>query len=173
MPKPVFFRTPEAFRAWLEKHHASALELWVGYYKKDSGKGGLTYKPALDEALCYGWIDGQTAPVDETWYRQRFTPRRQRSKWSQINRASVERLHGEGRLAPAGLRQMEAAKADGRWDAAYASPANMQVPPDLAAALEPQGQKPTEHCPRCSHTPPGEHIGWPVHAKINSADSDK
>jgi uncharacterized protein YdeI (YjbR/CyaY-like superfamily) len=87
-------------------------------------------------ALCYGWIDGQTAPVDETWYRQRFTPRRPRSKWSQINRASVERLHGAGRLAPAGIRQMEAAKADGRWEAAYASPKNMEVPPDLAAALE-------------------------------------
>jgi len=90
----------------------------------------------LKPALCYGWIDGQTAAVDEIWYRQRFTPRRPRSRWSQINRASVERLHAEDRLAAAGIREMEAAQRDGRWEAAYPSPRNITVPPDLEAALE-------------------------------------
>ncbi|HUF35996.1 MAG TPA: YdeI/OmpD-associated family protein [Gemmatimonadales bacterium] len=90
---------------------------------------------ALEVALCYGWIDGQAASVDETWFRQRFTPRRPRSKWSQINRAAVERLRAEGRLAPAGIRAMEAAKRDGRWEVAYAPPRTMPVPEDLRAEL--------------------------------------
>lgn len=96
----------------------------------------MNYAQALEVALCYGWIDGQVKSVDAGWYRQRFTPRRARSKWSQINRASVERLHAEGRLAPAGIREMEAAQRDGRWAAAYPSPGNMKAPEDLEAALE-------------------------------------
>jgi uncharacterized protein YdeI (YjbR/CyaY-like superfamily) len=130
------FRSKEAWEKWLKAHHEKSQGVWIEFAKKASGRASVNYKEALEVALCYGWIDGQTAAVDETWYRQRFTPRRPRSKWSQINRASVERLHAEGRLAPAGVRQMEAAKRDGRWDAAYASPRNMQVPPDLAAALQ-------------------------------------
>ncbi len=109
--------------------------MWVEFAKKASGVASVNYKEALEVALCYGWIDGQTASVDETWYRQRFTPRRRRSKWSQINRASVEWLHAEGRLAPAGIREMEAAQQDGRWAAAYPSPRNMTVPLDLESAL--------------------------------------
>ena len=130
------FRSQEAWEKWLKAEHERSQGIWLQFAKKASGRASVNYKEALEVALCYGWIDGQTAAVDEIWYRQRFTPRRPRSKWSQINRASVERLHGEGRLAPAGVSQMEAAKADGRWDAAYPSPANIEVPPDLAAALE-------------------------------------
>ena len=130
------FRSQEAWEKWLRAEHERSQGIWLEFAKKASGRASVNYKEALEVALCYGWIDGQTAAVDETWYRQRFTPRRPRSKWSEINRTSVERLHGERRLAPAGIRQMEAAKADGRWDAAYPSPANMEVPPDLAAALE-------------------------------------
>jgi uncharacterized protein YdeI (YjbR/CyaY-like superfamily) len=130
------FRSKQAWERWLETHHEKSQGVWIEFAKKGSGRASVNYKEALEVALCYGWIDGQTAAVDETWYRQRFTPRRPRSKWSQINRASVERLHAEGRLAPAGLRQMEAAKRDGRWEAAYASPRNMEVPPDLEAALQ-------------------------------------
>jgi uncharacterized protein YdeI (YjbR/CyaY-like superfamily) len=95
----------------------------------------IDHAQALETALRYGWIDGQAASVDEKRFRQRFTPRRSRSKWSKINCAAVERLLAEGRLAPAGQREMEAAKADGRWAAAYDSPRNIQVPEDLAAEL--------------------------------------
>jgi uncharacterized protein YdeI (YjbR/CyaY-like superfamily) len=130
------FRSQEAWRTWLHANHERSQGVWLEFAKKASGKASVNYKEALEVALCYGWIDGQTAPVDEIWYRQRFTPGRPRSRWSQINRASVERLHAEGRLAPAGIREMEAAQRDGRWEAAYPSPRNITVPPDLEAALE-------------------------------------
>ena len=130
------FRSKDAWEKWLAAQHERSQGVWIEFAKKASGRASVNYKEALEVALCYGWIDGQTAPVDETWYRQRFTPRRPRSKWSQINRASVERLHAAGRLAPAGIRQMEAAREDGRWDAAYPSMREIGVPPDLEAALE-------------------------------------
>jgi uncharacterized protein YdeI (YjbR/CyaY-like superfamily) len=129
------FATVAAWEAWLERQHEKSDGLWVEFAKKDSGVRSVTYAEALEVALCYGWIDGQTASVDVTWYRQRFTPRRSRSKWSKINRARVERLHAEGRLAPAGIREMEAAIRDGRWEAAYASQRAITVPDDLAAEL--------------------------------------
>jgi uncharacterized protein YdeI (YjbR/CyaY-like superfamily) len=124
-----------AWETWLRKQHEKSGGLWIEFAKKGSGVRSITYAEALEVALCYGWIDGQTASVDETWYRQRFTPRRARSKWSQLNRARVERLHAEGRLAPAGVREMETAMRDGRWAAAYPSPGAMTVPDDLAAEL--------------------------------------
>src|SRR3954447_18931799 len=130
------FRSQAAWEKWLEKHHESSPGVWLEFAKKESGLTTVSYKEALEVALCYGWIDGLVAAVDAKVYRQRFTPRRPRSKWSQINRAAVERLHAEGLLAPAGMRKMEAARKDGRWDAAYPSPRNMTVPPDLEAALE-------------------------------------
>jgi uncharacterized protein YdeI (YjbR/CyaY-like superfamily) len=130
------FRSKDAWEKWLRSHHETSPGVWIEFAKKASGRASVSYKEALEVALCYGWIDGQTAPVDETWYRQRFTPRRPRSKWSQINRGAVERLHAEGRLAPAGVRQMEAAQRDGRWDAAYPSMREIGVPADLEAALE-------------------------------------
>ncbi|MFL5518516.1 MAG: YdeI/OmpD-associated family protein, partial [Gemmatimonadales bacterium] len=122
------FATKAAWETWLEQHHESSPGLWLEFAKKGGGVVSLSQAEALGVALCYGWIDGQAAPVDSARFRQRFTPRRPKSKWSQINCAAVERLQAEGRLAPAGLRQMDAAKQDGRWDAAYASPRNMTVP---------------------------------------------
>ena len=100
--RPRFFTTPARFRAWLEKHHAREKELWVGFWKKDSGKGGIVYRQALDEALCFGWIDGVVRRVDELSYTQRFTPRQARSYWSSVNIARAELLEREGRMAPAG-----------------------------------------------------------------------
>jgi len=129
------FRSPAQWAAWLEKYHDSAPGVWLEFAKKGSGLTTVTYKEALEVALCYGWIDGQVAAADERVYRQRFTPRRPRSKWSQINRESVERLYREGKLAPAGVREMEAARQDGRWDAAYPSPSRMVPPEDLLAEL--------------------------------------
>ena len=129
------FTSGAAWQTWLAKQHDASSGVWLEFAKKDSGLRSLSRPEALEVALCYGWIDGQAVSVDAKRWRQRFTPRRPRSKWSQINRAAVERLHAEGRLAPAGIREMEAAKGDGRWGAAYASPRTMPVPEDLQAAL--------------------------------------
>jgi uncharacterized protein YdeI (YjbR/CyaY-like superfamily) len=98
-----YFKSAAAFRAWLDANHSTATELWVGIYKKDSGRGGLTYKEAVDQALCYGWIDGIAKGVDEVSYSQRFTPRKARSHWSSINRQRVAELCEQGLMAPAGL----------------------------------------------------------------------
>ncbi len=130
------FRSQAAWAAWLERQHQKSPGIWLEFAKKSSGLASVTYAQALEVALCYGWIDGQTKSVDAEWYRQRFTPRRPRSKWSQINRASVERLHAEGRLSGAGIRDMEAAQRDGRWAAAYPSPGKIRPPEDLQAALD-------------------------------------
>jgi uncharacterized protein YdeI (YjbR/CyaY-like superfamily) len=101
--KPRFFKTPAEFRAWLEKNHATKQELYVGFHKKSSGKPSMTWQEAVDEALCFGWIDGVRKKVDETSYTNRFTPRRPRSNWSAINIARVKELKKEGRMTPAGL----------------------------------------------------------------------
>jgi uncharacterized protein YdeI (YjbR/CyaY-like superfamily) len=130
------FGSAAAWEAWLDEHHAHAAGVWLQIAKKDSGIATVTYAQALDVALCVGWIDGQRRGFDERWFLQRFTPRKARSRWSKINTEHVARLIAEGRMRPAGLAQVEAARADGRWDAAYASQANATVPPDLQAALD-------------------------------------
>lgn len=136
------FKTPSTWAQWLEKHHGAAPGLWVRFYKKASGVRSITYAEALDEALCWGWIDGQVKPFDERSWLQRYTPRRPRSAWSKRNREHVARLTAEDRMQPSGLAQVDAAKADGRWDRAYDSPANTQVPADFLEALarEPQAE---------------------------------
>src|SRR5690349_6904361 len=103
LPAPKFFRTPAEFRRWLEGHHAKAPELWVGFWKKATGKGGITYEEAVDEALCFGWIDGLVRGRDAESYMQRFTPRKPKSIWSAINLKKIEELTRAGRMAPAGL----------------------------------------------------------------------
>ncbi len=129
------FATSDAFESWLAGHHETSPGVWLKFRKKAPGVVALDYAQALDVALCHGWIDGQKRAFDDQHWLQRFTPRRPRSKWSQINRDKVTRLEGAGRMRPAGLAEVERAKADGRWDAAYASPRNATVPADLAAAL--------------------------------------
>jgi len=106
--KPTFFPTPAAFRKWLAKHHATEDALWVGYYKKDSGKPSITWPESVDEALCFGWIDGVRKSIDEISYRIRFTPRRARSSWSRVNIGRVAVLVEEGRMQPAGLAAFQA-----------------------------------------------------------------
>jgi uncharacterized protein YdeI (YjbR/CyaY-like superfamily) len=125
-----------AWRVWLAEHHEGSAGVSLALAKKGiTEPTSLTYDQALDEALCYGWIDGQVQRRDETTYRQRFTRRRSRSSWSKRNVGIVDRLHAEGRMHPAGVAEVERAKADGRWEAAYAGSASIEVPPDLAAAL--------------------------------------
>ena len=130
------FASPAAWEAWLEREHAAAPGLWLKIAKKGSGIATVTYAEALDVALCFGWIDGQKRAFDETWFLQRFTPRTRGSRWSQINVGHVERLTSAGHMRPAGLAQVEAARADGRWAAAYAGQRSATVPPDLQAALD-------------------------------------
>ena len=132
----LFFASGEAWEAWLAEHHADSDGVWLKFAKKGTGIASLTYAPALDGALCYGWIDGQSRRLDDTYYLQRFTPRRKRSMWSKRNRVKVAELIEAGRMRPAGLAEIERAKADGRWDAAYDGPATAQVPDDLQAALD-------------------------------------
>jgi uncharacterized protein YdeI (YjbR/CyaY-like superfamily) len=128
-----------AWRRWLAEHHATAAEVWLVLAKRGTiHPTSLTYDQALDEALCHGWIDGQTRRRDDATYLQRFTPRRSRSSWSKRNVEIVGRLEREGRMHPSGVAEVERARADGRWEAALAGPAGMEVPADLAAALAAQ-----------------------------------
>ena len=129
------FSDTEAFAAWLDEHHAASDGIWIKFAKKASGIPSVTYKEVLPVALAYGWIDGQVKRIDDDWYRQRWTPRRARSIWSEINRAAAEAMIERGEMKPAGLAEVERAKADGRWERAYDSPKTAEVPEDLLAAL--------------------------------------
>jgi uncharacterized protein YdeI (YjbR/CyaY-like superfamily) len=129
------FASQKAFAAWLDKNHAKSDGLWIKIAKKDSGIRSVTHAEALDVALRYGWIDGQRNGLDDTYFLQRFTPRRARSIWSAINCAKATALIEAGAMHPAGIREVERAKADGRWAAAYASQANAVIPPELERLL--------------------------------------
>jgi uncharacterized protein YdeI (YjbR/CyaY-like superfamily) len=139
-PKKIkSFRTEAAYEAWLRANHTSETEVWLKIHKKDSGMPTVTHAQALDVALCWGWIDGIRKAFDERSFLQRFTPRKARSVWSQINRDHVARLTAAGRMMPHGQRQVDAAKADGRWAAAYApirSATEATIPDDLRASIE-------------------------------------
>src|SRR5205823_6649697 len=125
-----------AWRAWLTRHHCDKVGVLLVLAKKGTTEPtSLSYDEALEEALCHGWIDGQVLRRDDRTYRQRFTPRRPRSSWSKRNVALAERLHAAGRVQPPGMAEIKRAKADGRWQAAYAGPAGIEVPAELAAAL--------------------------------------
>lgn len=130
------FKSARSWETWLAKNHASGEGVWLRIFKKDSGQKTVTYAEALDVALCYGWIDGLKRSYDDTSFIQRFTPRRVRSAWSKVNTEHVERLAKAGRMKPAGVRAVEAARGDGRWARAYESPKNANVPEDFLRALK-------------------------------------
>jgi uncharacterized protein YdeI (YjbR/CyaY-like superfamily) len=131
----ISFASQDEWEAWLEKNHVSCCGIWLRIYKKDSGVKSISYPEALDGALCYGWIDGLKRPFDAKSWIQRFTPRRPKSLWSRINTSHVERLARLEKIKPAGVAAIEAAKKDGRWDAAYHSPGKAAIPKDFLAAL--------------------------------------
>ena len=130
------FPDPAAWEKWLAAEHAGASGLWLKLAKKGCPHTTVSYAEALDIALCFGWIDGQKRPLDDDYWLQRFTPRKPRGKWSKINRGKAEALIAAGRMRPTGLREVEAAKADGRWDAAYEGQSTATVPDDLRQALD-------------------------------------
>lgn len=129
------FESKKEFADWLAKNHDKSAGLWLKIAKKAAGISTVTYAEALDVALCYGWIDGQKGSFDEQYFLQKFTPRRPKSIWSKINVGHVERLITSGEMKPSGLKAVEAAKQDGRWEAAYSSQKNIEVPADFQSAL--------------------------------------
>lgn len=131
----IEFKTAETFETWLEKHHDNASGLWLKIFKKDSGKKTISYAEALDVALCYGWIDGQKQAYDEHAWLQKFCPRTAKSIWSKVNIGHVERLINNSKMRPAGLKAVEMAKADGRWERAYDSSSTMTIPEDFLKEL--------------------------------------
>jgi uncharacterized protein YdeI (YjbR/CyaY-like superfamily) len=131
----IAFCDAAKFESWLDAHVDLQVGVWLKIAKKGSGVRSLTADEAVDVGLCYGWISGQRKSFDEAYYLQKYVPRRPRSRWSQVNVAKVEALIEAGRMRPSGLAEVEAAKADGRWAAAYESQRNATVPPDLAASL--------------------------------------
>jgi uncharacterized protein YdeI (YjbR/CyaY-like superfamily) len=139
-PKTIrSFRTQAAFETWMRAHHARETELWLRFYKRDSGVLSVTPAQALDVALCWGWIDGIRKALDAVSFLQRYSPRRPKSVWSQINRDHVSRLTAAGRMTPSGQKHVDAAKADGRWDAAsppMRTASREMIPDDLRAAIE-------------------------------------
>ena len=137
------FADEQSFYDWLARHHDKAEEVWIKIHKVGSGLASITPKQAIDVVLCWGWIDGLRKGLDDKSYLQRYTRRRSKSVWSKINVANVARLIEAGRMTEHGLREVEAAKADGRWDRAYGSGKEMKIPDDLQAAIdaEPKARK--------------------------------
>ena len=132
----IAFSSPEAWEQWLEDNHRASDGVWIKMGKKQAGVESVRYPEVLECALCFGWIDGRREALDERHFLQRFTPRRPRSRWSRINRDTAERLISERRMRPAGLAEVERARADGRWEAAYESQRRITVPKDLQRELD-------------------------------------
>ena len=136
----ISFETQQDWETWLKEHHTEAKGVWLKIAKKETNITSISYAQALESALCYGWIDGQKASFDAQYWLQKFTPRRSRSIWSKVNCDKVATLIAEGRMQPEGLRQVELAKADGRWDSAYEGQSKISVPDDLRNELDKNSQ---------------------------------
>ena len=132
----ILFASAADWEQWLEDNHAASDGVWIKMAKTGTGIDSVRYPEVLDPALCFGWVDGRRQGLDERYFLQRFTPRRARSKWSRINREKAERLIADGRMRAAGLREVERARADGRWDAAYDGQKTIAVPDDLRRELD-------------------------------------
>ena len=131
----IAYRSLQEWEAWLVKNHSTSQGIWMRLFKKATKQESITYAEALDVALCYGWIDGQKKSYDQDSWLQKFTPRRARSVWSKRNTEHIARLMKAGKMKPAGMKAVDAAKADGRWDAAYDSPSNTTMPEDFLKEL--------------------------------------
>jgi len=132
----MFFETQQDWERWLTEHHTDTVGIWLKVAKKETGLPSVNYSEALDSALCYGWIDGQKASFDDQYWLQKFTPRRPKSIWSKVNCDKATALIAEGRMQPEGIRQVELAKADGRWESAYESQSKITIPDDFQSELD-------------------------------------
>jgi uncharacterized protein YdeI (YjbR/CyaY-like superfamily) len=132
----IYARNADEWRAWLEEHHETEPEVWLHIWKKSSGKESIDWEQAVEVALRYGWIDGLVNSIDDQQYKQRFTPRRPKSKWSKVNKEIAERLIAAGEMTPMGLRAVEAGKASGEWDRAYQALLPLRAPDDLREAIK-------------------------------------
>jgi uncharacterized protein YdeI (YjbR/CyaY-like superfamily) len=132
----IAFASASEWEEWLERNHATSAGVWIKIAKKGTGIESVHYPEVLESALCFGWIDGRRRALDDRYFLQRFSPRRARSKWSRINRDTVDRLAAAGRMRPAGIAEVDRAQADGRWEAAYAGPSSIGVPDDLRRELD-------------------------------------
>ena len=130
------FETQQGWEEWLKEHHAETKGIWLKIAKKEASTPSVSYAEALDSALCYGWIDGQKAAFDDKYWLQKFTPRTTKSIWSKVNCNKADALIAEGKMQPAGLRQVELAKSDGRWERAYESQSKITIPDDFQNALD-------------------------------------
>jgi len=130
------FETQQDWERWLTEYHTKTVGIWLKIAKKETGIPSVSYAEALESAICYGWIDGQKAPFDGMYWLQKFTPRRPKSIWSKVNCDKATALIAEGRMQPAGLQQVELAKADGRWDVAYESQSKITIPADFQRELD-------------------------------------
>ena len=139
--QPIFFAGPEEFYGWLEAHHAGETELWIGYYKKATGKQTMSWSQAVDQALCFGWIDGVLRRIDDETHMQRFTPRRPGSNWSKVNLEKMARLEAEGLVAPAGRRAFEARRADRTGIYSFERDEPAELPPSSPSACEPRAPR--------------------------------
>jgi uncharacterized protein YdeI (YjbR/CyaY-like superfamily) len=137
---PITFASDAEWEAWLDQHHADSDGVWIKMAKKSTGIASVAYPEVLETALCFGWIDGRREALDDRYFLQRFTPRRARSRWSKINREKAEALIAAGRMRPAGLAEVERARADGRWAAAYEGQRAITVPEDLQCELDARPQ---------------------------------
>ncbi|MDS0295950.1 YdeI/OmpD-associated family protein [Halogeometricum luteum] len=133
---PIFFDSREEFREWLEENHDAAEELWIGYYKVDAERSGISYDESVEEAVCYGWIDGLINGIDDTRYKRRFTPRKPDSKWSKKNTERVQKMLDAEKMTPAGMESVEAAKESGEWANAYRLSDDHAIPDALETALQ-------------------------------------
>ncbi len=131
----LYITTREEWRSWLEKHYETSEHIWLIYYKKHTGKPRIPYDAAVEEALCFGWIDGKVKRIDDERYMQKYTPRRKRSTWSDSNKIRVEKMISQGRMTEAGLRKIKDAKENGQWNRAYPEKAYPEIPADLEQAL--------------------------------------
>lgn len=160
----IRFKNRKEWRGWLEKHHGKETGIWLVLYKKHSAKPGLRYEEALEEALCFGWIDGQLMKVDNDKFKLRYSPRRPKSPWSRINRDKAEKLIRSGQMAAAGLARIKEAKKSGLWQRAYTNKTRERMPSDLKTALQ-KNKTAWSNFRKFANTYRNMYIGWIVSAK--------
>ncbi|MFH2106858.1 MAG: YdeI/OmpD-associated family protein [Candidatus Micrarchaeota archaeon] len=162
----IYFKSRKEFRDWLLKNHKTKKELWLGFHKKHTNKGWLEYKDAVDEAICFGWIDCILKRIDHERHVTRFTPRKKGSVWSLINKNKARKMIDEGRMTAEGLRTIEEAKKNGEWDKAYTSKILIDVPMDLRRALS-KHKKAFENFNKLSNSQKNIYVGWVIGAKTD------